>query len=257
MFRYVPLVAALVVAGLVARTMAQPEPTTKPVEVVKAEVPSTEPISKADKFKTMHAREKVSKIQMIPGLISLGRSDAKDVSLTSKVSALLLAAELLHSTAPAAPEKGSLKDKGGTVLTSDFFPKPDELIKEAKVLAKDKEALLAMCAATEKGLVEDTKGRIPYPISGNTTLGGQAIYEAKFAVGAPAIVYASTPGGEVLSIKIMNTSVVPPQVVEERTGSTVRLEWCPRPVSNEPSNTYKIFITPLGPPGFKVQWGTN
>ncbi len=53
---------------------------------------------------------------------------------------------------------------------------------------------MTLCALTEKELGLKFKGRAPYPISGNTTLNGQAIYEAKFVVGLrPAILYASAP----------------------------------------------------------------
>ncbi len=251
MVRIVPLVAALFVAGLVARTLAQEPPAkipdAKPVEVVKK---SDESITKADKNKHREACEKILKVELANSLIALGHDT--EASDSNKVAALLLAAEMLHHLHCT---EGVLKDKDGKALKNDVAM-PADLLKEAKAMAKDAQ-LQALCALTEKELAKPTRGRAPYPISGNTTLGGQAIYESKFVVGAPAIVYASAPGGEVLSIRIMNASVIPPQVVEERTGSTVRLEWCPRQVGPDATNTYKIFITPVGPPGFKVQWGTN
>ncbi len=106
MVRLVPLVAALFVAGLVARTLAQDKPKpVDPPKTVAVEVfkKSDEPITNVvDKNKHKEACEKIHKVELANNLITLGHdSEASD---SNRVAALFARCrEILHHTTARRP----------------------------------------------------------------------------------------------------------------------------------------------------------
>jgi hypothetical protein len=197
--------------------------------------------------KQAHAR--LHQLILAHRLIALGRDNEETTE--HRAAALLLAAELL---ARARPIHAEFKSDKGETLTATVVT-PEALVEEARKLGKDAPAVQALAEATAKVIKEEGRDPSPRPSSFSGDLKGQGIYERSFVQGRPAAVFAFCPGGQVVTVRVMNTDTVPPTVVGEQTGSSIRIEWLPMGQNREVP--HKIFITPQSPVPFFITWATN
>ncbi len=231
-------ILGLVVLATASRSAADQPPTPEQVAAQKKE-------AKARK----EAHQRLHHLILAHRLIALGH-DEEDTP-EHRATALLLAAELLASANPAPAE---LKSDKGEVQPGKTVT-PESLVEEARKLGKDTPFVLAMAEATAKLIKDKPRDPSPRPSSFSGDLKGQGIYERSFVQGRPAAVFAYCPGGQVVTVRVMNTDSVPPTVVGEQTGSSIRIEWLPAGQNREVP--HKIFITPQSPVPFFITWATN
>jgi len=235
---YLPVTAVLLFAGLGLLAWAEEKkPDTK-----------TPDEKTAAKFKG--ASERADQMVAAYTLVHYARKEKRNLGEDQAAATLLVAAQML---ANVSAEQASLKSEDGkTELTNEPIT-PASLIDEAQKLS-DAPYIAALAKSTRK-LIEEKRGRDPYPITGSTTLKGAGIWEHDFVNGQPAVMYAFCPGGDILSIKVIDSTIPGSPPVAVKNGSSIRLEWLPE--GDTRTHSYKMIVTPLSPPGFKVSWGTN